>query len=356
MTETDPLDPDSDSARTAVDEADNGVLDGLEDFDNDSLATVQEALAGTDPFDADTDGDTLLDATERFYQQLDGTLADSDGDGVRDDRADPDNDTLTTKTEVRNGTNPFRADTDRDGLDDDTELALGTDPTERDSDGDGLSDGEERDLGTDPTAADTDGDGVVDGNESFTTTTANESLGVSVAVTGQGDLAEGVTIQNGSTPTVTSPAVDSVRASPIVDLESEQTIESADVTVPYDVSGLENASESNLVGFRFNRSLATWLPVDTTVDTANDTATLHVEEFSRFVLFDAERWESFFGDPSDINVTESDDFTNVSEWAGDARLNGNGNIVISSRRETSGGDGSGGGGGGGVIISDSFED
>jgi len=57
LRKTDPLDPDSDSAATNVKEADNGVIDGREDFDGDNLTTLHEQQLGTDPLIADTDGD-----------------------------------------------------------------------------------------------------------------------------------------------------------------------------------------------------------------------------------------------------------------------------------------------------------
>jgi hypothetical protein len=63
-------------------------------------------------------------------------------------------------------TNPRNADTDGDGLMDGDEVAIGTDPNNQDTDGDGLSDNDEVSLyGTDPTNDDTDGDGVSDGDE-----------------------------------------------------------------------------------------------------------------------------------------------------------------------------------------------
>ncbi len=64
VTGTDPLDPDSDAAPTAVDESDDGTIDGREDFDGDGLATTVEASVGTDPFSNDTDGDGFADGRE----------------------------------------------------------------------------------------------------------------------------------------------------------------------------------------------------------------------------------------------------------------------------------------------------
>jgi probable HAF family extracellular repeat protein len=81
------------------------------DSDADGLSDEQEAVIGTDPAVADTDGDGLLDGTE--VQMAQGTgcpdplVADSDGDSLLDG------------DEVALGTSPCDADTDGDGAPDD---------------------------------------------------------------------------------------------------------------------------------------------------------------------------------------------------------------------------------------------
>jgi serine/threonine protein kinase len=79
--------------------------------------------------------------------------------------ADDDGDRLSNAREAELGTEPNNADTDGDGLTDGDEvLAWGTDPKKRDTDGDTLSDGQEvNDTGTDPLNVDTNGDGINDG-------------------------------------------------------------------------------------------------------------------------------------------------------------------------------------------------
>ncbi|WP_168442470.1 sulfatase-like hydrolase/transferase [Pontiella desulfatans] len=79
--------------------------------DGDGLDLLGEYLAGTDPSNPDTDGDTILDG------------------------ADPD---------------PLKADADGDGLSDPDEVAAGTDPLNPNSDGDRFLDGGEVLRGTDP--------------------------------------------------------------------------------------------------------------------------------------------------------------------------------------------------------------
>jgi hypothetical protein len=121
---------------------------------------------------ADADGDGLPDDFEAEHTDPESVTALNATD-------DLDNDGLTDLQEFESGTNPNNADTDGDGLDDGDEIAgagsrPATDPNNVDSDGDGLSDFSETntgvfagatDTGTDPAVADTDGDGAADGEE-----------------------------------------------------------------------------------------------------------------------------------------------------------------------------------------------
>ncbi len=168
------------------------------DSDDDGLVDLDEAAAGTDPFNQDTDGDQILDGPEVNVVGTDVLDDDSDNDGLLDGNED----------ENRNGvldtgeTDPMVADTDQDGLQDGTELGLAraqgsdtlasaflpdldpsttSDPRNPDTDNGGLEDGEEDsnhngrvDPGetsplhaTDdrPADADTDGDGVPDATD-----------------------------------------------------------------------------------------------------------------------------------------------------------------------------------------------
>ena len=137
----------------------------------------------------DRDGDTLTDWFETNRSRTSVTKRDSDGDGLRDDREDPDKDRLTNRTEQTAALHPRKADTDGDGVRDDledqdgdtlwtwSENRAGTNPRDRDTDDDGrrddgedpdrdgLSNGWEQRLGTHPKDADSDGDGKRDSAE-----------------------------------------------------------------------------------------------------------------------------------------------------------------------------------------------
>lgn len=97
----------------------------------------------------DTDRDGLPDIWETTVSGTDPLQADTNGNGIPDGDEDPDGDGLTTLFELIAGTDPTKADTFGDGRND----------AERDSDGDALTLRQELLLGTDPTLADTDGDG-----------------------------------------------------------------------------------------------------------------------------------------------------------------------------------------------------
>jgi alpha-tubulin suppressor-like RCC1 family protein len=81
--------------------------------------------------------------------------------------SDSDQDGLTNAAEYRIGTDPLNADSNGNGLQDGLEFQITGRPYDPDADGDGLANSSEIALGTDPFAADTDGDGVLDGADDF---------------------------------------------------------------------------------------------------------------------------------------------------------------------------------------------
>ena len=142
------------------------------------------------PESQDPGNDGLPSDWERQWSRTNPHDADTDGDGRRDGKEDPDRDGLANRQEYRLGLDPHRADTDHDGKpdgDEDTdhdgltnlqEISLGLDPTNPDSDGDHIKDGaddldgdrlsnhfELRWSKTDPLHADSDHNGIHDGAE-----------------------------------------------------------------------------------------------------------------------------------------------------------------------------------------------
>ena len=122
----------------------DGIKDGSEDPDKDTLTNRMEYLAGMRPRRGDSDRDGIRDDKEdtdrdglrtrfEFYSGTRPKLKDTDGDGLRDDRENPDKDGLTNRTEQTRGTHPREWDTDDDGYSDGAEVAAGTNPLDKSS-------------------------------------------------------------------------------------------------------------------------------------------------------------------------------------------------------------------------------
>lgn len=128
-----PVDQGAAPVNSAPPPAENVPVPVAGDSDGDNLSDELESQHGTDPYNADTDGDGVADGDEiNIY-----------------------------------GANPLNADTDGDGLTDGNELFwTNTDPLLWDTDGDGWGDGDEvNNRGTDPTNASSfPGSGNVAGN------------------------------------------------------------------------------------------------------------------------------------------------------------------------------------------------
>jgi outer membrane protein OmpA-like peptidoglycan-associated protein len=187
LTGTDFLDDFQDPGSTANDVfATFGVglsfyIFGSLDCDEDGLTDPEEKRLGTDPCNADTDGDSLTDFEEVRTHGTNPLSPDTDSDGLRDPDEirvhmtdprgpDTDNDGLNDGQEIARKTDPKNPDTDADGLTDGDEVNKHTtDPTKVDTDGDKLSDGDEvTRYATNPRALDTDSDGLNDGDEVLT--------------------------------------------------------------------------------------------------------------------------------------------------------------------------------------------
>lgn len=130
------------------------------DTDGDGLRDDMEIRLGLDPNDWDTDNDMLVDGNELAAdrQSTDGHFVDTDNDGVD---GTPDGPIVPHPGPP----GPEPEDTDGDSINDDVEEDIGTDPNNPDTDGDGLFDGQEIKMGLDPNDYDTDNDLLLDGSE-----------------------------------------------------------------------------------------------------------------------------------------------------------------------------------------------
>ena len=319
VTKTEVGDNDSDSDVTAGNEGGNDVLDGLEDFDNDTLIAAQERVAETDPFDPDTDGDGLKDGFEVGRSSLDPLEADSDGDGVLDGSEDPDGDGLNNTAEVRQETQFDAADTDGDDLDDGREVSNGTGPLAEDTDEDGLPDADEYLYGLDPLDEDTDADGVLDGDEQLERTVRNDQTGVSVAIEGTGGA--NATIE--PRPSYTE-GVENITAGPSVRIENRTAFSEATVRIPID-DAVAQSEYDDLAIFKWNGSAkGRWHPIDTSI--SNGVATADVESFSYFTVLDTDEWTGYVsvgpadGEPIAFTNRSSFDCADACEVANETTL------------------------------------
>jgi len=153
------------------------------DTDNDSLLDIDEKVYRTNPISNDTDNDGLSDGAEvngiyvpavgkTYY--TDPTLNDTDGDNITD--FDEINGVYVPSVGEMYYTDPTAIDSDGDGFSDYEEIqgiyipdvgkTYYTDPTDPDSDNDGLDDYLElMKYSTDPLLNDTDSDNLSDGQE-----------------------------------------------------------------------------------------------------------------------------------------------------------------------------------------------
>jgi len=300
ISQTDPLDPDSDSAATDSDKADNNVIDSREDFDGDGLRTNSEAQIGSDPFDADTDDDGLSDHTEIAQIGVDPLDADTNDNGIGDAEEDLDGDGLTNAEEADLGTRFTIADTDDDYLKDSAELKYGTNATDPDTDDDGILDGIEIRNGLNPTSPDSDGDGVVDREETYTVTVESDTA--SVDVTGSGDLLSKTSVER-DRGNILAEEVDAI-VGPVTEIESEAEVKSGRITLEYNESVVSD--ESQVAVARFNETLGTFVELDSTVDQENNTVTTKMNHFSQYAPLDLDLWKSKTGRNVPSGVEDSD--------------------------------------------------
>lgn len=337
---TDPTVADSDSSVTSVDEADDGTVDGAEDFDGDSVRNSREFRIGIEPLTVDTDGDQLRDGFEVRYSGVSPLEVQTDNDTVGDAAENLDGDNLTNLQEQRHETHPVQNDTDDDLLADGIELDVhGTEPTLSDTDEDGLNDSEELDLGTDPTLADTDGDGTIDSNEMFTTSTTDEETGVTLNVTGKGNVAENVTVETDNRSRFEADGFENTTVSKVVEMQSDSDFRSANVTISYNESAISKGSESDLAVYRYNETLKTFVKVNSTVNTRANTVSAETKHFSTYTVLSKEAWRDRFDEPLPSNWTTVDDFDSLANWSceGDSACTSqNSSVTIGNGPDSSG--------------------
>ncbi|HWO97418.1 MAG TPA: polymorphic toxin-type HINT domain-containing protein [Bacillus sp. (in: firmicutes)] len=134
---------------TTGDEAKDTDKDGLPDaLETEGIRVGNGKYIVTDPNEADSDGDGLLDGEEILIDEYNGNQY---GRMVSDpNKLDSDNDDLIDTEEIQFGTHAFDSDTDGDSLSDSKEVRAGFHPIDKNPDKDQYPDAEEMNNGTDP--------------------------------------------------------------------------------------------------------------------------------------------------------------------------------------------------------------
>ena len=299
------------------------TLINLIDTDNDGIYDYYEKYYGTDPNNADTDGDSLNDGLEVYELYLDPTKSDSDDDGISDPNEDNDNDELSVVREYEIGTTDWADDSDEDGLRDGYEVnTIGTDPLKKDTDEDGFTDKEELDLGMNPLSKDSDGDGVLDSDEiiiqtnSYTPRNENNAISeVSVRIGCKGSALDKVIIYENSNSIIAN--TPGIIGKP-VNIETDIPFDTAQICFSYDEDMLGDSLEDDLCIMWYNDIDNEYVLLEDSVcDTENNKVTYTTTHFSTYFLIDSYKWKGGFTtkeytnkriDYLNTTVTENYDF------------------------------------------------
>ena len=270
--------------------------DGLLDSDGDELTDTMEYWIGTDPFNPDTDGDGLPDGYEVYHTLTNPLEKDSDQNGVIDSLEDPDQDGLTNFKEYELSTDPLNADSDFDGWDDGYELERGTDPLNADTDGDGLIDSLEEEFGFDPLNPDTSANGILDGDEVVTYTTETEEIELdpyvnpSVTIESRAADVTSTTITNmEGTNWFLTDDIPGYLGAPF-DFNTEIDFTEAEMTFVYDESIVTDDFRPEIFYYNEDEQRLDRLE-NQTHDADNRSVTVTVDHFGQYLLLNGVIWD-----------------------------------------------------------------
>lgn len=291
----------------------------LNDTDGDRLPDCVEQFIGTDATLVDTDDDMLNDYYEVFVTCTDPALPDTDNNGVADGNEDFDTDSLTNYQEYIQGTSPWNSDSDSDDLSDGDEVNIySTNPLEPDTDNDGLSDSDEIVLGTNPNLPDTDGDGTPDGEERFDQTFVYDVENKDCAIEQVIVSMECVGNLQKSTSIETVMGKDLI-CTDVVGLVGEPF--SIKTTPEFEKATLEFIINPNLVSDdTFNNLLFLWydeendnfVEIETIHDLDNHSVKITTNHFSKYMLVDQSEWfEAWKNAPDYFNSGEYKPYNTV---------------------------------------------
>ena len=304
------------------------------DSDNDGLYDYIEDAVGTDKNLSDTDNDDLTDYEEVYLLGTDPVVYDSIVSGTSDGDADPDNDGLSNRYELDNGTNPLCDDTDSDGLTDGEEIGnYGTDPVKYDTDEDNIGDGDEITLGLNPLDYST--DGTPDNERIFEQkitsdsdimshiNTEDNAFSMSIDISAAGNAENSISVsESGYSAVIQSDAV--LGTIPEISYASGLSVEEVRVNFEIKDEYLENtlgtysdceelSGIKRLNIFRYFEEENILLPVETKFDIENNMVYTDVDMVGTYCLIDMEKWFESIGVSEDNSVSETEEYVSVSE-------------------------------------------
>ncbi|SMC39611.1 Cellulose binding domain-containing protein [Oscillospiraceae bacterium] len=268
-------------------------VDETLDSDEDGILDYQEIEIGTNPNDPDTDGDGLDDYLE-IMLGYDPVNQDTDGNGVLDGEEDFDQDGINNVTEISLDLNFMMFDSDEDRLSDGAEVnTYGTDPKDPDSDDDGILDGDEVLLGKDPSDS---GDATTRVEQTAAQEIVNEEdpaiSSVEVTLSLANSIDSSLTIRDEYNINMHTTNVPGRIGSPL-SFECEEDFDTATVVIHYSESALSDTAESDLGILWYDEANGVFVEQEQAViDSDNNTVTVVLEHFSRYVLVDIARWRS----------------------------------------------------------------
>ena len=287
-----------------------GYIIDFIDSDNDGLYDYAEDSIGTDKNLPDTDNDNLTDCEEVYILGTDPIVYDSIVSGTSDGDADPDNDGLSNRYELDNGTSPLYDDTDSDGLKDGEEIKeYGTDPLKYDTDDDEISDGDEIVLGLDPINSFTDGipdnerifEQEIDSDSEIMSciNTEDNAFEMSIDISVAGNAENSITVtESGYRTVIQNDAV--LGAIPEINYTNGLAIEKVSVKFEIKEEYIDNGTETysdceemsgikRLNIFRYFEEENILLPVETKFDTENNMVYTDVDRLGTYCLIDMEK-------------------------------------------------------------------
>ncbi|MHB8983773.1 MAG: S-layer homology domain-containing protein, partial [Carboxydocellales bacterium] len=248
---------------------------------------------------SDDDKDGLNNQLE-ILLELDPTNADSNHNGLTDGKEDVDGDSLTNLQEQTYGTDPRREDTDGDKLSDGQEINIyQTNPLVADTDQDGLSDGTEVQYGLSPLKPDTNGDGTLDGQEQLNQTVSWETAPncqVAVDIKARGDLAQSANLSDASgNPELL--AIPGLIGQP-VDIAVKAEFDTATVEFSFDPATLRGSAASDLQILWVDEENQRLVPLEKQWLEPNKHKVYgNTTHFSKYLVVDKVKWDQSWNIP-----------------------------------------------------------